>query len=104
MIVPTLSFLLESHHVWVVFTVAVLIFCCMFEELWYQHPHPFCIICILDGLLNQKLYDPLFFVLEEFFYIPLGLILEDLLDILWHFVESVFPIVARNDRWNPCII
>jgi hypothetical protein len=54
MIVPTLGFLLESHHVWVVFTVAVLILCCMFE-LWYQHPHPFCIICILDSLLNQKL-------------------------------------------------
>lgn len=89
---------------WIVFAVAVLIFCCMFEELWYQHPHPFCIICILDGLLNQKLYDPLFFVLEEFFYIPLGLILEDLLAMLWHFVESVFPIVARNDRWNPNII
>jgi hypothetical protein len=32
------------------------------------------------------------------------LILEDLLDIPWHFVGSVFLIVARNDRRNLSII
>ncbi|CAK9236635.1 unnamed protein product [Sphagnum troendelagicum] len=94
---PDIGALLESQHVWIIFVMAGLMVVCMLEELWYQHPHPLCIICIIDGLLHQKLYDPLFFICEEYFYIPMCLIVEELFDILREFLEVIFPVLIRNE-------
>jgi hypothetical protein len=50
-----LNRLLESQDVWILILLSVLIVVCMVEELLYEHTHPLCLVCIVDGLLYQKL-------------------------------------------------
>lgn len=98
MIVSNLNKLLESEDAWIVFLLSFFVSICMLEELWYQHPHSLCLICIVDGLLYQKLYDPLFFLIEEYIYIPMCLIVEDLYDGFGDFVIYLFPILRGHER------
>lgn len=90
--------LLQSQDVWILFLISVFIGVCMIEELLYEHTHPLCLVCIVDGLLFQKFYDPLFFLVEEYLYIPLCLIGEEIYDFTSDFMVYILRILRLNDH------
>ena len=92
-----LNGLLESQEVWILFLISIFIVVCMVEEFLYEHTHPLCLVCIVNGLLHQKLYDPLFFIVEEYLYIPLCLIGEDIYDAMCKFVVHMLHLLRLND-------
>lgn len=94
-----LNRLLESRDVWIVFLLSIFVLIFMLEELLYEHTHSLCLFCILDGLLYQKIYDPLFVLVEEYLYIPLCLIGEELYDVMCEIVIYALPLLRVNDRW-----
>lgn len=100
----TLNWFLESQGVWIAFLIILFFTVCLLEELFYQHNHPLCLVCIVDGLLYQKLYDPLFFVIEEYIYIPMCLIAEDLYVCLRDCLAYILPVVRINERWLHCYL
>uniref|UniRef100_A0A7I4FVW3 Uncharacterized protein n=1 Tax=Physcomitrium patens TaxID=3218 RepID=A0A7I4FVW3_PHYPA len=69
-----------------------------FMQLLYEHTHPLCLVCIVDGLLFQKFYDPLFFLVEEYLYIPLCLIGEEIYDFTSDFMVYILRILRLNDH------
>ncbi|BBN07458.1 hypothetical protein Mp_4g03910 [Marchantia polymorpha subsp. ruderalis] len=71
---------LDTEELWIICVLLFFSLCLILEEIIYQHRHPLCLICLLEGLLYQKLYDPLCVVLEEYIYLPLCLIMEELFE------------------------
>lgn len=105
MIAPWLQTLLESQDAWILFVVAALVLYCLIEELRCQHPHSLCIFCICDGLLSQKVYDPLYVVIEEFLYIPLCVVAEELYYEIAGFVQGIVSLVRHDGhRWTSSIL
>ncbi len=55
---------------------------CMIEKLWFQHLYPLCNSCIVDRLFQQEIYGLLFLIVQQFFCIPMSLVIEDFLWIM----------------------
>lgn len=60
--------------------------------------------CICDGLLSQKVYDPLYLAIEFFLYIPLCVVVEELCCDKLSFVHGfLFFIINDEHHWAPSI-